>query len=110
MFVACDRGNKEKGDTKFDFFDMDFNHLPLIQGHPNSAKNIEKPKGFEKMKELAKALSVGKPHVRVDFYYVNGKVYFGELTFFHFSGFCPFEPDKWDDTLGSWLKLPQKIL
>ncbi len=110
MFVACDRGRKDKGDTKFDFFDMDFNHLPLIQGHPNSPNHISKPEGFEKMKELARLLSAGKPHVRVDFYHIHGKVYFGELTFFHFSGFCPFEPEEWDYKLGSWLTLPPKIV
>ena len=46
--------------------------------------------------------------LRVDFYEVDGKLYFGEVTFYHFSGFMPFQPDKWDKIFGGWLKLPGK--
>ena len=60
------------------------------------------------MKELARKLSIGIPQVRVDFYEVNGKVYFGEMTFFHWSGMTPFEPEKWDEIFGSWINLPDK--
>ncbi len=103
LFIATDRGI---GDVKFDFFDTDFNHLPFIQGHPWAKKEIKKPKGFKKMIELAELLSQGFPHVRVDLYDINGKIYFGELTFFHFSGNVPFEPEDWDYKIGEWLKLP----
>lgn len=60
------------------------------------------------MKSLAEKLAIGIPHVRVDFYEINGKVYFGELTFFHWSGMVPFEPEEWDYRFGSWLTLPEK--
>lgn len=43
------------------------------------------------MIELAKKLSEGFPHVRVDFYEANGRVYFGEMTFYHFGAIVPFE-------------------
>lgn len=102
LFVATDRPK----DTRFDFFDLDFNHLPVKQGHPLADKPIEKPEGFEEMKELARTLSQGFPHVRVDLYDINGQVYFGELTFFHFSANMPFEPEEWDYKMGEWLKLP----
>ena len=105
MFIASDR-QVQGEETKFDFFDMDFNHLPIINGHPNSSKRMPKPDGFEKMKQLAEQLSKGFPHLRVDFYDINGKIYFGELTFFHFSGMTPFKPKEWDYTLGQWIKLP----
>ena len=59
------------------------------------------------MVRLAKLLSKGMPHVRVDFYDINGKIYFGEFTFFHFSGNVPFEPDEWDYRVGEWLQLPK---
>lgn len=107
MFVATDRQTPGE-DTKFDFFDMDYRHLDLINGHPNAKEVPEKPVNFELMKELAAKLSKGIPHVRVDFYEVDGKVYFGEMTFFHFSGTVPFEPECWDTTIGSWLTLPEK--
>ena len=103
LFVATDRGI---GDVKFDFFDTQFNHLPFNQGHPWANKEIKKPVGFEMMIELSEKLSVGIPHVRVDLYNINGKIYFGELTFFHFSGNVPFVPSVWDKKIGDWLKLP----
>lgn len=101
MFIASDRG---KDATKFDYYDLDFNHLDLKQHYPN-AGNVRKPETFDKMIELSKVLSKGIPHIRVDFYEVDGKLYFGELTFYHFSGFMPFQPAKWDDIFGEWLKL-----
>ena len=59
------------------------------------------------MKELASRLSKDIPHLRVDFYEMNGKVYFGELTFFHWSGMVPFEPVDWDYKLGDLINLNQ---
>ena len=106
LFVASDR-QKEDSETKFDFYDMNFNHLDIKNGHPNSDKGIECPKTFDKMKELARKLSQGIPQVRVDFYEVNGHVYFGELTFSHYAGIVPFSPEKWDDILGEWIELPK---
>ena len=102
LFVATDR----PFDTRFDFFDADFNHLPFKQGHPWAKKEIKKPAKFEEMKQAAAALSKGIPHVRVDLYNINGEIYFGELTFFHFSGVVPFEPAEWDEKIGDYLKLP----
>lgn len=107
MFIATDRFNKEE-ETKFDFFDMDFNHLPFTNGHPNATRKIEKPRGFEKMKQLAAKLSVGIPHVRIDFYDVNGHIYFGEMTFFHWSGMKPFVPIEWDYKFGECIHLPNE--
>lgn len=107
MFVATDRFTSGV-ETKFDFFDTNFNHLPFVNGYPNSTINIPKPASFELMKELACKLSTGIPHVRVDFYDVDGHVYFGELTFYHWSGFVPFYPREWDYKIGEMLDLPSK--
>jgi hypothetical protein len=103
MFVASDRAINA---TKFDYFDLEYNHLDIKQHYPNAGE-VRKPVTFEKMIELSKVLSKGMPHVRVDFYEVDGKLYFGELTFYHFSGFMPFQPAKWDMTFGDWIKLPK---
>ena len=105
LFIATDRG-VEGEETKFDFFDMEFNHLPFTNGHPNANREIKKPLSFDEMKALASKLSKGFPHLRVDFYDINGKIYFGELTFYHWSGLTPFVPEEWDYTFGSWIKLP----
>lgn len=102
LFVATNR----HVDTRFDFFDADFHHLPFRQGHPWADKEIIKPVGFERMKDIACTLSKGFRHLRVDLYDINGKVYFGELTFFHYSGNVPFEPQIWDKKIGSWLHIP----
>ena len=101
MFIATDRNV----DTKFDFFDMEFNHLPFTNGHPCADITPEKPKTFEEMKRLARILSKGIKQVRVDFYEINGQVYFGELTFSHWSGMVPFEPIEWDYIFGEWINL-----
>ena len=105
MFIGTERGT---GDVKFDYYDADFNHLDLVQEHPMSGKVLSKPQNFEMMKVLASKLSVGMPQVRVDFYNINGHIYFGELTFFHHGGVIPFHPESWDYEFGSWIKLPLK--
>ena len=105
LFIATDRQNTNE-ETKFDFFDADFHHLDIRNGHPNSSIPIGKPEKFEEMKKLAEKLSAHIPHLRVDFYEVNGKAYFGELTFSHWSGMMPFEPEKWDEEFGKWITLP----
>lgn len=108
MFVASERQkNKE---PFFDFFDMNYQHLSIKNGHPNSSILPDKPKCFELMKELSSVLSKGLPQVRIDLYEVDGKVYFGEYTFFHFGGFTPFEPEEWDYRLGGMITLPAKSI
>lgn len=107
LFIASDRQNP-KEETKFDFFDADFNHLPFRNGHPNAKIPPKKPVCFNEMKSIAAKLSKGIPEVRVDLYEVDGRVYFGEMTFFHWSGMTPFEPKEWDYKFGSWINLPNQ--
>ncbi len=106
LFIATDR-QKEGEEVKFDFYDMEFKHLDFKQGHPNATVSPAKPETFDEMRQLAEKLSKRIPHLRVDFYEVNGKAYFGELTFSHFSGMVPFTPEEWKETFGSWIKLPE---
>lgn len=103
MFIASDRSKDTE--TCFDFYDTDFNHLPFTQGHPNAIVPPLKPRGFDTMIKLASILSKGLPEVRVDFYDVNGNVFFGEYTFFHFGGMVEFNPTEWDYKFGSWIDL-----
>ena len=108
LFIASGR---QKGHITFDYFDENFQHLEFIQTHPMADITPEKPKNFELMKSLAERLSQGLPHVRVDFYDVDGKVYFGEYTFFTHGGWAAFHPEEYDYKLGSYLHLPeQKII
>jgi hypothetical protein len=103
LFVGTER---QSGDVKFDYFDADFNHLDIVQSHPMAKITPTKPVNFEEMKDLASKISKGIPHARIDLYDVNGRIYFGEITFYHHGGITPFHPEKWDYTFGSWLTLP----
>ncbi|MBR4747976.1 MAG: glycosyl transferase [Abditibacteriota bacterium] len=107
LFIATDRQSKDRP-TAFDFFDTDYNWLDVRHGHPNAPRKPDKPETFDKMLELAGILSEGLVHVRVDLYEINGKVYFGEMTFFHHGGIVPFDPEEWDLKFGQWLTLPAK--
>lgn len=105
LFIGTERST---GDVKFDYFDADFNHLDLIQTHALSGKVFNKPDNFDKMKELASKLSEGIPNIRIDLYNVDGKIYFGEMTFYHHGGIVPFHPESWDYEFGSWINLPNE--
>ena len=76
---------------------------------PDKKKNIILPSNMDKMIELAEKLSKGTPFLRVDFYDVNGDIYFGELTFFPASGFGIFTDEEWNYKLGNWIELPEII-
>lgn len=73
---------------------------------PDFERTIELPKNLNNMIALAEKLSSGKPFLRVDFYSVNDKIYFGEMTLFPDSGMGKFEPEEWDHKTGKLLKLP----
>ena len=102
MYVSHD--NAEHATT--DFFDMDYNRLPIRMKVPNSEVLPEQPKEFEEMKQYARQLSKNMPFLRVDVYVICHVVYFGELTFFHNSGLTPIRPTEWEYKIGKWLKLP----
>lgn len=103
--VLCMCMDRQKGDLTFNYYDMNFNLLPFEWVHPNIKTGGERPENFDEMKKLAQKLSKGIPEVRVDFYDINGQVYFGELTFYHQSGLAPFSPEEWDLKLGQLLDL-----
>lgn len=103
LFVATERQKREE--PFFTFFDQDYNPLPIKQGHPVSPVIPQKPACFDEMKKVASTLSQGLTHVRVDLYEANSKVYFGEMTFYHFGAVVPFEPREWDLRFGEWIKL-----
>ncbi len=91
------------------FFDRDFNLLPYYRKDfaPITIQPV-KPSNYDKMIEYAETLSKSFPAVRVDFYNLNGKIYFGELTFFMASGYINFEPDEFDFIMGESFMLPER--
>ena len=81
---------------------MQFNKQDVYrqdEKHQNVA--LPKPLNFNKMLEIAETLSKDFPHVRVDLYNINGRIFFGELTFYDGSGYMRFKPDDFDFALGS---------
>lgn len=106
FILVCRNRYSDTGLTE-DFYDCDWNHLNIRRPkHPNAEILMAAPPELPNMLELAKVLSKDIPFVRTDFYIVNHKIYFGELTFFPASGMTPFIPNEWDITFGQWLKLP----
>lgn len=83
------------------FYDMDWNLMPFGKAMPhNPTVKVEKPTGFEEMKKIATDLSAPFPFVRVDLYSCNGKIYFGEMTFFPAGGVNDFIPSEYDKIVG----------
>lgn len=103
LYVASGR---QSHDTRFDFYDTEFNHLPLLNGYPNADVWPTRPQNFEEMLDIARKISKGFRFVRVDLYNIGGRIYFGELTFFPNSGNIPYEPREWDYKFGEYLVLP----
>lgn len=87
------------------FYDMDFNPVMIEHGSPRITPEFRRPKDFDLMKKLATRLANSIPFVRVDFFYVQGKIYFSEFTFYDWGGLKPFK-NGWDLKLGDCLKLP----
>lgn len=88
-----------------DFFDINFNLLPIRMRDENSKIPPRKPEKLEEMIELSSKLSKGIKHLRVDFYIIKGHVYVGELTFYHGSGFSLVYPDEWNTKLGDFISI-----
>lgn len=109
MLIATDRQNDET--LTHDFFDDEFNHIPLTYGELKHAETTpSKPKHFDKMIELATKLSEPFPFVRVDFYETGDEIYLGEMTFYPAGGLKPFTPEVWDYRLGEKIQLPEKYI
>lgn len=105
VMICLDRGT---GDTKFYFFDENWNLLRLNKRGMAAPADftLPKPKSLELMFQIAAKLSVGLPFARIDLYNVDGKIYFGEITFFPQSGFDPNLLPETDLLFGEYIKLP----
>lgn len=106
VILVCSKRFKEEG-LHEDFFNKNWEKLELKRPNaPNSEQQIPKPKELIEMLEFSEKISKNIPFARTDFYVVDGKIYFGEITFYPASGLESFSPEKWDEILGDWIKLP----
>lgn len=90
---------------KRNFYSIDWKRLNVCSDHENFSWDIPMPQNFDKMIQIAEKLSSPFPHVRVDLYNIAGKIYFGELTFYPWSGYVNFSPDSFDYELGECFNL-----
>lgn len=108
VILVCKDRHAASGLTE-DFFTTEWEHLGVRRPeHPNATQPIERPEELKELLELSCVLAAGIPFVRVDFYIIQHKIYFGELTFFPASGMTPFVPESFDRLFGSWLQLPSE--
>lgn len=104
--LVCTNRNNSIG-IKKTFYDLNWNKMP-IERHCGSETILHKPNNYEQMVLISEKISryVNETFIRVDFYNIKGKIYFGEITFYPGGGTEEFTPESWDYTLGSWIKLP----
>ena len=107
ILMICGRFESDR--TGYDYFDENCQRIiGLKWGKQNSKCEVKLPERIKEMIPLAEKLAEGFPQVRVDLYLANGRIYFGEMTFFDGGGFQKFEPEKWDRIFGDWIVLPEK--
>lgn len=87
-------------DHRRNFYDLEWQPIDIELSYPRTDKNVKRPDEFNKMLEVVRIISNSFPHVRVDLYNVDGKIYFGEMTFYPGSGYEKFLPEEFDETLG----------
>lgn len=97
--------NDKTDHETIDYFDIDWNKLNLKQNHQNDKIGIDRPINLSKMLDLARTLAEKLPFIRIDFYEINGRIYFSEYTFYSDGGFAKFHPSSWDKELGDWIIL-----
>lgn len=85
---------------KRNFYDREWNNLHVTSDCPASDREINRPENIEELLKVAEKLSEGFPYVRVDLYDVDGNIYFGEMTFYPWSGYVQYTPDEWDYRFG----------
>lgn len=104
-YVLCDR---ELGvSVKEGICDRELNLLPACELGDEVPKEIKKPDNYSEMLGIAEKLASEFPHVRVDLYNLDGKIVFGELTFYDGSGYASYNPDEFDFEMGSHFELPK---
>lgn len=105
-FLYVSTGLSNHKTANIDFVNMFYEKVSFYRKDYKRFTNLPpKPKNFEKMKYLAEKLAKDKPFIRVDFYEIDGKIYFGELTFYPCAGYIPIEPQEWDEKLGDLIDI-----
>lgn len=95
------------GEHTLDFYSLDWRHMDYVDGYPSCHHNIEKPPVLDEMLRLSEQLATGTCISRIDWYYVSGKLFFGEITLYEASGFPRAYKSDANLYLGNQIQLPQ---
>lgn len=107
LYVIADRKIGEK--AGLGVFTSNYEKIDVVRCDENPlVRDVPRPKAYYEMLEICKRLSEPFPEVRVDLYYVEERIYFGEMTFFDGSGYMSFTPDSFDYEMGKMFQLPEK--
>ena len=106
LFLVTDPDKNKT--AKCNFFDTDFKHLSSTFGYSDTTSSPADPKSFDEMIRLAAAFSKGLPNLHTEFYEVNNKAYFGEITFSHKKGNAPGMTDKHSFESNEWKMIPSE--
>ena len=89
-------------DHKRNFYTIGWDRKYVTTDHEQFEDEYPKPENLDLMLDVARQLSKDFPFVRVDLYNVDEEIYFGELTFYPWTGYVQFDPDEFDFELGSY--------
>ena len=96
--------NREES-LHLDYYDLNWNKLDAVPKKYSSTYNIDKPKGLDKMIEVSKVLSKPFDFSRIDFYDIEGKIYFGEITLTPANANLYYTNEKWQKIFGKMIKI-----
>ena len=99
--------DREKAQASLRFYDTEGNPMDISDKYhtKNTDDRIIHPKNLDEMLNICRCFAKGTHFLRVDLYEVNGKIYFGEFTFYENGGWCEFKPEKYNRILGDWIHL-----
>lgn len=104
FIFVCDNRHSETGMT-VDCYSIEWEHMDVVVAGHNHSDRHPKPTRLGEMLELAQKLSAGITHLRTDFYYIEDRIYFSELTFFSSGGLATIEPISYDYRWGEYIQL-----
>ena len=108
-FAVVDFNINDKSKTKRNIYDLNWKLIDAEISYPNNHNlELEKPKKYDEMISLSKMLSKDIPFSRIDFFYINDQIIFGEITFFHKNGLAKITPESFEKNMGDLIVLPNK--
>lgn len=106
LYVSLEKILDGKKTAYIKFYNLDWTEAEFgRKDHPTVPAEIKKPDNLDEMINMSKRLSDGVPFARVDFYDVDGSIYFSEMTFYPGGGLSPFYPQNYEQEIGSWINL-----